>query len=126
MIIGGALCGAGHGLKGGYFLLVYANHTFAVTKTASWPSNGGEIVLAEGSLPPLSAMHKRRLQLTAVGDVITAYVDGKRVASVEDRDHSHGFAAIASGWHRIAVFKASVSDVQPIAVQRARGPTAEG
>lgn len=36
-------------------------------------------------------------QLTAVGNVVTANVDGKQVASVEDGDHSHGFAALASG-----------------------------
>ena len=112
MVIGGALCGAGHSLTGGYFLSAYANHTFAVTKTASWPLNGDQEILAHGPLAPPHAgvqPQRRRLKLTAVGSVIVADVDGRKVATVVDAAHVRGFAALASGWHRTAVFSASVN-----------------
>jgi galactosylceramidase len=81
-----------------------SGYTFRVHGDGVWEllSTGyGEVTrtLAHGQTAP-AAGEWRRLQLAFAGSKITATLDGKILAAVEDSGHAHGMFGIGSGWSR--------------------------
>lgn len=85
--------------------LLPSGYIFQITSAGAWSLLSTEYkkpqrILAQGSL----AAHKDKwahLELTFSGNHISASLDGKILASVEDTAHSHGMFGIGSGWNHV-------------------------
>lgn len=82
----------------GYNLVVY--QAPSPTQPGGWALSYGQTTLALGLAPTAvvpGAWH--RLQLSAVGKNVSAYLDGTLLTSVEDGSSDAGMVALGSSWH---------------------------